>query len=107
MTRKLLLPLLLLLVPAVLSAKTTRKVEKSFSISSGASIEVDISGGSIEVEIEDGDKTEITLIQTFHTHSEEEIDEIVKRHDIILIKQGEDIIVAVKRRKKTSGWFSN
>ncbi len=109
MLRSVLLPSLALLVltPAAGLAKIKRDVDRSFPVSAGSEIQVDISGGSIEVEIVPGDTAALTLHQTFKTNDESEIADILEDYDITFEQRGKQIVLAVKRdRSGGGGWFS-
>ncbi len=108
MTRKFLLPALalLLLAPIAAQAKIKRDVERTFAVSPGSEIKVDISGGSIGVEIVPGDEAELTLHQTFKTNDESEVADILENYDITFEQRGNNIILAVKRDRQGGGWFS-
>ena len=106
MIRPILFPALLLITPLLSFAKITRDVEKSFPVSSGSEIRVDISGGPIKVEVVPGKTAEVTLHQSFRTNNESDIAEILERYDITFEQQGDNVVLAVKSRKSNRGWFS-
>lgn len=106
MLRSLVLPLLLI-TPVALSAKITRDVTKTFTVAPAAKVDVNISGGSIDVTVGAPGQVEAHLIESFHTNSESEADEILARYEVTVAQEGNGIKVAVRPRAGSGGgWFS-
>ena len=95
-------PLLFLALPGlVATAAIDRKLEKTFSVSPGSIVKVDISGGAITSEVGEPGKVVLTLLQHFkHADTEAEADEILAHYELTSEQSGDEVLLRVKSKKK-------
>jgi DUF4097 and DUF4098 domain-containing protein YvlB len=109
---KALLPLLagaaLLASPAVLSAKITRFVDKTFAVQAGGNFKAATQGGDITIQTADISEVRVRAKQVIRTDSEQEADEILAKLTLTLEQSGNDVTAEAKYEKRSGGsWFSN
>ena len=109
---KSLLPLLtlgaLLASPALLQAKITRTVEKTFAVQSGGNFKAATQGGDITIRTADTTEVRILVKQVIRASSEQEADEILAKLTLTLEQTGNDVLAEAKYEKRTGGsWFGN
>jgi hypothetical protein len=104
---KSLIPLLtlgaLLAAPAVLQAKITRTVEKTFTVQPGGTLKIQTSGGDIKVLTGTGNEVKVTALERIHTDSEAKADELLKNLDLSIEQQGNNV-TAIAKYEKRGGW---
>ena len=104
---KSLIPLLtlgaLLASPALLQAKITRTVEKSFTVQPGGTLKVQTSGGDIKVLTGTGNAVKVTASERIDTDSESKADELLKDLDLSIEQQG-DNVTAIAKYDRHGGW---
>ena len=105
---KKLIPLLtlgaLLAAPAMLQAKITRTVEKSFTVQPGGTLKVQTAGGDIKVLTGSGNEVKVTAIQRIRASSEAEADELLKDLDLTIEQHADNVTAIAKYGKQRSGW---
>jgi DUF4097 and DUF4098 domain-containing protein YvlB len=109
---KSLIPLLtlgaLLASPAVLSAKITRTVEKTFTVQPGGNFKAATQGGDITIRTADVSEVRITAKQVIRASNEQEADEILAKLTLTLEQTGNDVNAEAKYEKRTGGsWFGS
>ena len=109
---KSLIPLLtlgaLLASPAVLSAKITRTVEKTFTVQPGGNFKAATQGGDIMIRTADVSEIRVTAKQVIRASSEQEADEILAKLTLTLEQTGNDVTAEAKYEKRTGGsWFGS
>ncbi len=104
---KSLIPLLtlgaLLAVPAVLQAKITRTVEKTFTVQPGGNLKVRTSGGDIKVLTGPGNDVKVTAIEQIHADTDSKADELLKDLELTIEQQGNNV-TATAKYEKSMGW---
>ncbi len=93
----------LLAVPAMLQAKITRTVEKTFTVQPGGTLKVQTAGGHIKVLTGSGNEVKVTALQQIHTDSETKADELLKDLDLT-IEQHADGVTATAKYPRHTGW---
>jgi len=93
----------LLAAPALLQAKITRTVEKTFTVQPGGNLKVKTSGGDIKVLTGPGNEVKVTAIERIHADSEAKADELLKDLDLTIEQQG-DNVTAIAKYEKSMGW---
>lgn len=105
---KSLIPLLtigaLLASPAVLSAKITRTVEKTFTVQPGGNLKAATQGGDITIRTADAPEVRITVKQVIRASSDKEADEILEDLALTLEQNGNDIVAEAKYEKGRGGF---
>jgi len=109
---KSLLPLLalgaLLASPAVLSAKITRTVDKTFTVQPGGNFKAATQGGDITIRTADISEVRVTAKQVIRASTEQEADEILEKLTLTLEQTGNDVLAEAKYEKRRGGsWFGN
>jgi hypothetical protein len=104
---KTLIPLLavgmLLVSPALLQAKITRTVEKTFTVQPGGNLKVETSGGDVKVLTGSGNQVMVTAVERIDADSDGKADELLKDLDLRIEQQG-DGVTAIAKYDKSSGW---
>jgi hypothetical protein len=108
---KSLIPLLalgaLLAAPAVLQAKITRTVEKTFTVQPGGTLKVKTAGGDIKVVTGPGNDVKVTATERIYADTDAKADELLKDLDLTIEQQG-DNVTAIAKYEKQMGWhFGN
>lgn len=105
---KYLIPLLslgaLLASPAVLSAKITRTVEKTFTVQPGGNFKAATQGGDIIIKTADANEVRITARQVIRASSEKEADEILQDLTLTFEQNGNDVVAEAKYEKGRVGF---
>jgi hypothetical protein len=108
---KSLLPLLtlgaLLAVPAMLQAKITRTVEKTFTVHAGGTLKVQTAGGDIKVLSGPGNEVKVTAIEVIHADTDAKADELLKDLDLTIGQQGDDVTATAKYERQLGWHFGN
>lgn len=98
----------LLASPAVLSAKITRTVEKTFTVQSGGNFKAATQGGDITIRTADVSEVRVTAKQVIKASSEQEADEILAKLTLTMEQSGNDVTAEAKYEKRPGGsWFGN
>jgi hypothetical protein len=89
--------------PALLQARITRTVEKTFAVQPGGALKVQTSGGDINVLTGTGNEVKVTARERIETDSEAKADELLKDLDLTIEQQGGNVTAVAKYRKR-GGW---
>ena len=92
-----------LLVPALLQAKITRTVEKTFTVQPGGDLKVQTSGGDIKVVTGPDNEVKVTASERIDADSDARADELLKDLDLRIEQQG-DGVSALAKYDKHVGW---
>jgi DUF4097 and DUF4098 domain-containing protein YvlB len=109
---KSLIPLLtlgaLLASPAVLQAKITRTVEKTFTVQPGGNLKASTQGGDITIKTADTPEVRITAKEVIHASTDKEADELLEDLTLTFEQNGNDIVAEAKYEKGRVGFhFGN
>lgn len=87
-------------------AETEDVINKSFDVSSGGTLIMDVDGASIEVETGSSDKVEIKVIRKARTSSKRKAEEIFEDYEIEFDQKENDVIIEsdYHRGKKLFNW---
>jgi hypothetical protein len=104
---KSLIPLLtlgaVLALPAMLQAKITRTVEKTFTVQPGGTLTVVTQGGDIKVLTGPGNEVKVTATERINASSEAQADELLKRLELTIEQLGDNVMAKAKYGDST-GW---
>ncbi|MEI6107390.1 MAG: DUF4097 family beta strand repeat-containing protein [Opitutae bacterium] len=104
---KSLIPLLtlgtVLALPALLQAKITRTVEKTFTVQPGGTLTVGTQGGDIKVLTGPGNEVKVTATERINASSEAKVDELLKELSLTMEQQG-DNVTALAKFAQSGGW---
>jgi len=92
-----------LLIPAV-SASAQDTIKRSFEVSSGGMLVLDIDRGNVEVETSSGSQVNVVLERSVDGASGEEKKEILERHEYNVERDGSDIIVESRFDQNDEDW---
>jgi hypothetical protein len=109
---KSLIPLLalgaLLASPAVVSAKITRTVDKTFAVQPGGNLKAVTQGGNITIQTADTPEVHIHVKQVISAASEQEADKILSKLTLTLEQSGNDVTAEAKYESRPTGFhFGN
>ena len=90
--------------PALLQAKITRTVEKTFTVQSGGNLKVQTSGGDIKVLTGTGSEVKVTAREHINAKSEAEADDLLKDLNLTIEQQGDNVTAIAKYQRK-GGWL--
>jgi hypothetical protein len=94
--------------PALLEAKITRTVEKTFSVQPGGLLKASTQGGDITIRTSDSPQVQVLVKQVIRASSESEADEILEKLNLRLEQSGNDVVVEARYEKRSPGsWFGN
>jgi hypothetical protein len=93
----------LLAGPAMLQAKITRTVEKSFTVQPGGNLKVKTSGGDIKVLTGTGNEVKVTATERIHADTDANADELLKDLELTIEQQGNDVS-AIAKYDRQGGW---
>jgi hypothetical protein len=79
-------------------AQIERRLERTFTVAAGHTVDVEISGGSIRTSTGTGNQVQVTLTQVIHADSDREADDLLKDYDISATQAGDRIEVIGRRR---------
>ncbi|PAW63625.1 MAG: hypothetical protein B9S34_14030 [Opitutia bacterium Tous-C1TDCM] len=95
-------------VAAVASAAIERTVEKTFPVSGAGLLRVETQGGAIEVDPTGGSAVKVVLRQKIRADTDAEADELLKKIELTLEQNGNDVTVISKYPSKTGfSWNGN
>ncbi|MES1168435.1 MAG: hypothetical protein ABUL61_04625, partial [Oleiharenicola lentus] len=98
----------LLVAPAVLSAKITRTVDKTFTVQPGGNFKAVTQGGDITIRTADTPEVRIHVKQVIHASSEKEADEILEKLSLTMEQAGNDVTAEAKYDSRPMGFhFGN
>ena len=104
---KSLIPLLtlgaLLASPAVLQAKITRTVEKTFTVQPGGNFKASTQGGDITIKTADVNEVRISAKQVIRASTDKEADEILQNLTLTFVQNGNDVVAEAKYEKGRVG----
>lgn len=89
--------------PALLSAKITRIVEKTFTVQAGGTLKVQTSGGNIDVLTGKDDEVHVTANERINADSEASADELLKDLNLTIEQHGENV-TATAKYDRHGGW---
>jgi hypothetical protein len=90
------LALVALATPA--QAQIERRLERTFTVAAGHTVDVEIAGGSIRTSTGAGTQVQVTLTQVIHADSDRDADDLLKDYDIHATQSGDRIEVVGRRR---------
>lgn len=90
-----LMALVALATPA--QAQIERRLERTFTVAAGHTVDVEISGGSISTSTGTGNQVQVTLKQVIHADSERDADDLLKDYDIHATQSGDRVEVVGRR----------
>ncbi|HVZ66270.1 MAG TPA: DUF4097 family beta strand repeat-containing protein [Lacunisphaera sp.] len=93
----------LLAAPALLQAKITRTVEKSFTVQPGGNLKVKTAGGDVKVVTGTDTQVKVTATEYIHASSDAKADELLKDLDLTIEQQGNDVS-AIAKYEGDHGW---
>jgi len=98
----------LLAAPAMLQAKITRTVEKSFTVQPGGNLRVQTQGGDIKVLTGPGNDVKVTATEVIQADTEAKADELLKDLDLTIEQTADNVTAKAKYEKEHGGWhFGN
>lgn len=95
------------LLAAVVSsahAKIERIVEKSFTVQPGGTLKLDTQGGEIRVSPSSDNVVKVTARQKFRTNSESEADEVLKKLEMVIEQNGNEVSARAKYERQPAGF---
>jgi hypothetical protein len=90
-----LMALVALATPA--QAQIERRLERTFTVAAGHTVDVEISGGSISTSTGTGNQVQVTLKQVIHADSDRDADDLLKDYDVHATQSGDRIEVVGRR----------
>jgi hypothetical protein len=98
----------LLATPALLEAKITRTVEKTFTVQPGGNLQASTQGGDITIKTADSGEVRVLVKQVISASSEKEADELLAKLTLKLEQTGNDVLVESKYEKGgPRNWFGS
>ena len=94
----------LLVSPAVLPAKITRTVEKTFTVQPGGNFKAITQGGDITIKTADITEIRINARQVIRASTEKEADEILEKLSLTFEQHGNDVTAEAKYEKQLGGF---
>jgi hypothetical protein len=105
---KLLIPLFtlgaLLASPAILQAKITRTVEKTFTVQPGGNLKAVTQGGDITIRTGDTAEVRITAREVIRASTDKEADELLQDLTLTFEQNGNDVVAEAKYEKGRVGF---
>ncbi|MDB6166569.1 MAG: hypothetical protein JWQ83_1709, partial [Lacunisphaera sp.] len=93
----------LLAAPALLQAKITRIVEKTFTVQPGGTLKVQTQGGDIKVLTGTGNEVKVTATQKIAADTDAKADELLKDLELSMEQAG-DNVTAIAKYERSGGW---
>jgi len=93
----------LALVPFVAHAKIERVVEKSFTVQSGGTLQVETHGGNILITPSTDSVVKVTAKEKIRASTEAEADDILKKLALTLEQNGNDVVATAKYEQGVPG----
>ena len=92
-------------LPALIaSARVERVVEKTFSVSAAGILRLETQGGEIRVMPSNDSMVKVTARQRFRTSSETEADEVLKKLDLVIEQNGNDVRAVARYERAPWGF---
>ncbi len=88
-------------------AKIERIVEKTFTVQPGGSLRVDTQGGEVRVAASADNVVKVTARQKIRANSDSEADELLKKLELTIDQNGNDVIATAKYEKKVGISFGS
>ncbi len=85
-------------------AKIERVVEKTFTVQPGGTLRVDTQGGEIRVAASADNVVKVTARQKIRANSDSEADELLKKLELTIDQNGNDVIATAKYERKAAGF---
>jgi len=89
-----------------LSADTEDVINRSFNVSAGGTLTMDVSRGSIEVDTGEGEVVKVKVIRRLGTSSESRAQEIFEKYKIDFHHSGRDVTIETDDHTSREGLFS-
>ena len=93
--------LLTLVLPAPAAAQIERRLERSFTVSSGHTVSVQLSGGSITTTTGTGNTVQVTLTYSVDVGSDRQADDVLADFEIAANQVGDRVEVLGRRRMES------
>ncbi len=94
---------LLAALPFSAQAKILRNVEKTFAVQPGGTFKATTSGGDIVIKAGAGDQVRVIAKQTIRASNDAEADELLKKLELTIAQEGNDVIATSKYASKIGG----
>jgi DUF4097 and DUF4098 domain-containing protein YvlB len=94
---------LLAALPFSAQAKIVRNVEKTFAVQPGGTFKASTSGGDIVIKTGANDQVRVIAKQTIRASNESEADELLKKLELTLAQEGNDVTATSKYASKIGG----
>lgn len=94
---------LLAVLPLSAQAKIVRLVEKTFTVQPGGTLKAETSGGDIVVKTGAGDQVRVVARQTIRASDDAEADELLKKLELTITQEGNDVVAISKYARKLGG----
>lgn len=101
----LILATLALFVPATASAQIERRLERTFTVTAGALVTVEMAGAPISVSTGSGNSVTMTLRQIVDARNEAEADELLADYEIVAAQQAGDVRLVARRNRDRRDMF--
>jgi hypothetical protein len=89
---------------SVAAAAIERTVEKTFNVTGHGTLRVETQGGGIRVEPSSGSTVKVTAKQRIRANSDSEADELLKKLELTIEQEGNNVRVVSRYERKPSGW---
>jgi len=94
---------LLAVLPLSAQAKIVRNVEKTFAAQPGGNFKAATSGGDIVIKTGAGDQVRVIAKQTIRASNDAEADELLKKLELTIAQEGNDVVATSKYASKIGG----
>jgi DUF4097 and DUF4098 domain-containing protein YvlB len=94
---------LLAVLPLSAQAKIVRNVEKTFAVQPGGNFKAATSGGDIVIKTGAGDQVRVIAKQTIRASNDAEADELLKKLELTIAQEGNDVVATSKYASKIGG----
>jgi hypothetical protein len=94
---------LLAVLPLSAQAKIVRNVEKTFAVQPGGNFKAATSGGDIVIKTGAGDQVCVIAKQTIRASNDAEADELLKKLELTIAQEGNDVVATSKYASKIGG----
>jgi DUF4097 and DUF4098 domain-containing protein YvlB len=94
---------LLAVLPFSAQAKILRNVEKTFAVQPGGNFKAATSGGDIVIKTGAGDQVRVIAKQTIRASNDAEADELLKKLELTIAQEGNDVVATSKYASKIGG----
>src|SRR5262245_51619414 len=97
----------LLAAPAVLPAKITRTIDKSFPVQPGGNFKATTQGGDITIQTADTAEVHVTAYQVIRASTDKEADEKLEGLTLTFEQHGNDVVVESKYERSSGFRWGN